>query len=916
MIPENIAKEHLLQAIKEIDEQGIRKGRQSSTYDLVYNDKLYPPKLVISIASRFANGVELNSSEFEGGKETSTFKFLEKEGFVIIPKNDPIRILIEKYKKHISTNRLKDEIYKWELTKNYNGRPNINALNFNEEIKNIKYGNLIYAMGSSVLHHLTKEKPEELRSLFKILFNEDIELIERVATFNKETLQIYRELGETLQHHQDERTISTYLTFYNSEKYTFYKSSYYKQYCNLLGIKEASVNEKYAHYLELINSLIVNYIKSDNELIKLVKNLIPEYYDGTNNMILAQDILYQMFDKAENVKFWRIGTTDGEGTSLWEEMKLNNRISIGWKETGNLNDYNIKNKDDVYKIFENFKYQSDNKTRSRKAGEMFNFYNKIKIGDVILAQNGQNILAIGKIVDEYFFDASSGFPHTKPVNWIVESPNLINKEGNLSTVCEIKNFDFIEKIEILLNGENSSKIAKPSIKLYKMKNNLNTILFGPPGTGKTFNTIIEAIKIIDPIFFEKNIDKYELLHKRFEELLYSDKENPKGQIAFCTFHQSFSYEDFIEGIKPLKPINNDSPIQYDVVPGIFKILCKKACNNESTKTFDSAYEDFKNDLIEKEFLELKTPTKGNPFKVRLNSNGNCACNPKTEVATEMTVTKSMISDYIFNGIITEWKPYLIPICNYIKDNYEFSKEEQHQSQKKFVLIIDEINRGNVSQIFGELITLIEENKRIGNEEQKEITLPYSKEKFGVPSNLYIIGTMNTADRSVEALDAALRRRFCFMEMPPKYDLKELQYDVFGFKAFEILQTINNRIEKLLDKDHAIGHSYFILKKEDNSKEMLQRSFYNKIIPLLQEYFFGDYGKIGLVLGEGFIQKKEWKKETNGFAKFDYANSNDYDEKDIYQIIDYQLNSTESIIINNIEMNFEKAIRLLMNFKIE
>ena len=139
----------------------------------------------------------------------------------------------------------------------------------------------------------------------------------------------------------------------------------------------------------------------------------------------------------------------------------------------------------------------------------------------------------------------------------------------------------------------------------------------------------------------------------------------------------------------------------------------------------------------------------------------------------------------------------------------------------------------MSQIFGELITLIEEDKRLGKDEALEVTLPYSKEKFGVPPNLYIIGTMNTADRSVEALDTALRRRFCFEEMPPLYELDGLKYKVSEYDASDILKTINTRIEKLIDKDHTIGHSYFL----NENNESIVEAFYKNIIPLLQEYFF-------------------------------------------------------------------------------
>jgi 5-methylcytosine-specific restriction endonuclease McrBC GTP-binding regulatory subunit McrB len=204
-------------------------------------------------------------------------------------------------------------------------------------------------------------------------------------------------------------------------------------------------------------------------------------------------------------------------------------------------------------------------------------------------------------------------------------------------------------------------------------------------------------------------------------------------------------------------------------------------------------------------------------------------------------------------------------------------EKSVKEEKKYVLIIDEINRGNVSQIFGELISLIEEDKRLGATEALEAILPYSKEKFGVPQNLYIIGTMNTADRSVEALDTALRRRFSFTEISPDFTALA-NYQVGNLQMADILTTINKRIEKLLDRDHQIGHSYLMV----NDLVSLKAVFRNKIIPLLQEYFFGDYGKIGLILGKGFVEKIEDKIT---FADFDYEDYSAYDERPVYKMTD-------------------------------
>ena len=191
----------------------------------------------------------------------------------------------------------------------------------------------------------------------------------------------------------------------------------------------------------------------------------------------------------------------------------------------------------------------------------------------------------------------------------------------------------------------------------------------------------------------------------------------------------------------------------------------------------------------------------------------------------------------------------------------------------------------MSSIFGELITLIEPSKRTGRPEALEVVLPYSKEQFTVPSNVYLIGTMNTADRSIESLDTALRRRFSFKEMMPNPKLIELEGKSKGvvddIDLVQLLQKMNERIEKLIDKDHKIGHSYFL---EVKSVKDLELTFKDKVIPLLEEYFFGDFGKIGLVLGSSFIIKE-------GITDFDFATFSDYDsqtEQDLRQRSVYKI----------------------------
>ena len=303
---------------------------------------------------------------------------------------------------------------------------------------------------------------------------------------------------------------------------------------------------------------------------------------------------------------------------------------------------------------------------------------------------------------------------------------------------------------------------------------LNSILYGPPGTGKTYNSILYSLGIAT-----KNEGIINRI-KNNTETISDEKINEfndlkkQGQIEFITFHQSYSYEDFVEGIRPTlatKDSEDNKDLKYTIHSGIFKKICERARNDKD---------------------------------------------------------------------------------------------------KNYVLIIDEINRGNISKIFGELITLLEPSKRLGETEELKIRLPYSGEEFGVPKNLYILGTMNTADRSIALLDIALRRRFNFIEMPPKYNLlKTINCKEGEINLQDLLKAINTRIEFLLDKDHLIGHSYFInIKTFEDLKEV----FRNSIMPLLQEYFYDDFEKIRVVLNidekdkDSFIIKKEIPQNFSGTLK--------------------------------------------------
>ena len=414
----------------------------------------------------------------------------------------------------------------------------------------------------------------------------------------------------------------------------------------------------------------------------------------------------------------------------------------------------------------------------------------------------------------------------------------------------------------------------------------NLILYGPPGTGKTYNTAIYAVAICDGKSIDELTD-YDAVMARYNEL------KAQHRVAFTTFHQSYGYEEFIEGIKPVVD-GNSSDVSYTIESGVFKKFCETAKvvqeddveytgkvwtvrNRAGDKDVSADFEEklYEDGVIKIEDINdhkrqcgfLNDMVPGDWIVLGRNYNINA-------IGVIIDEAPEDIEDGVFHyQRRVEWKATGLSVdCKAINRGKCFSNFAIAQSWMKvqdlqklidgdtkneqpYVFIVDEINRGNISKIFGELITLIENTKREGMPEAASAILPYSGESFSVPSNVYILGTMNTADRSIALMDTALRRRFQFVEMMPDADvLRAIGADKVKASDVELdvaamLEAINERISFLYDREHTIGHAFFTGLKDDPSVEKLASIFAKSVIPLLQEYFYEDYQKIQLVLGD-------------------------------------------------------------------
>lgn len=671
--------------------------------------------------------------------------------------------------------------------------------------------------------------------------------------------------------------------------------------------------------------------------------------------------------KSSKVSIFRCATS-----GRWSLMKDGSFISMSYLDTGKHSTI------DAWK-----KHDSSGKNSIRAWAK------SLKKDDYVIVISKNKYYGIAQILDDFAVDEESKYDYDghqvygRKVNYLHalekgEEHGFAGTHNNPATFSKVDqygfNLDLIlqyletnhpEALESFSNaldgnppvnnggGNSNSRHNQGSPKERKMDKNM--ILYGPPGTGKTYNTVNRALAIIE----DKDHRHYEGLEREPLKKEY-DRQVKNKQIFFSTFHQSMSYEDFVEGIKPTfndDKSSEESTLDYEIQAGIFKIACAHAAynsyklahekaSNKKDYSFDELYQSFldiaRSGIVSKDYIICRTLNNKEVEIFDVNRNLSIRARAKGSTADHVApLTKENIQKLYDRFESIEEIPNLTAVRETVEvgprttefyavfrklkefEAQEFSPEISEEKEdfveldpdeiiRKFesgvfteasrlygkttdpiILIVDEINRGNVSAIFGELITLLEDDKRKGEDNELNIILPYSKKEFYVPSNLFLIGTMNTADRSVEALDTALRRRFSFEEMMPDPTKVSKEFD--GIKLSEVLKVINERIELLVDRDHTIGHAYFMKVK---SIDDLAKVFNDKIVPLLQEYFYGDYGKIGLTLGKYFVDR-ETENSKKEFADFEYENSDDF------KTDTYKLNKVSS-------ENILKALKNILN----
>ncbi len=657
-----------------------------------------------------------------------------------------------------------EEKYKWEAVQHYKTHWDIEATDFAEMIENalklsanLLAGGMYYA--SKMICAFARFNPEKMRSLFSLLYNEDLLLVERLQPFRKGCEEILKEFRESSpenakanNHYQDLRALCVYLSFEYPEKYFLYKYKMYVGYRGLVGFSEASKEtdtevKKYDNFAIMCNA-VLNEIKKDKDLMEWQRKKVDssdKFYPDSAFHLLAQTIVYvnsevhevtkqdnssSVDDDVETKRYWIY--SPGENASNWDDCYLGGRMTIGWNEIGDLRSYNSK--DEMREAMK----EAIDPTRSFLMGAhaTWQFVHDMKPGDIVFAKKGMHtLIGRGIVKSEYRFEPGLG--NVRDVEWTHKGEWKHPGQAVMKTLTDVTAYtDYVAKLNAIFEGEMDSDIEEQEIVYppYEAEDFLkdvymdedsyeslvglirkkkNVILQGAPGVGKTFAA------------------------KRLAYSMMGFKDS--SRVMLVQFHQSYSYEDFIMGFRP-------SETGFELKKGAFYNFCKKA-----------------------------------------------------EIDSD--------NDYFF--------------------------------------IIDEINRGNMSKIFGELFMLIESDKR-----GSKLQLLYSDENFSVPQNVYIIGMMNTADRSLAMLDYALRRRFAFFDIKPAFDnegfreyRKNLGNDKFD-KLLDSVKQLNEAIAKddSLGEGFCIGHSYFCNLKDVTDQDLSSIVEY-ELIPLLKEYWFDEPSKV-------------------------------------------------------------------------
>lgn len=800
---------------------------------------------------------------------------------------------IDEYKKVFASHWKKEE-YKWIAVKWFQDNWDINATDFGEMFEratqktaNLLMSNMYFPKG--MIQEYIKLEPETVRSMFRNLFDENKELVIRIEQFQQQADNLKAKYTPNKNHYQNANSISTYLWLRYPEKYYIYKYSECKQVIKEVApsflLKKGSQNNISEAFI-LYNEISL-YLQKDEELKQMLNNVITkEHYSDSSLKILAGDLGFFISrgyeqNNIENIssdrQYWVYAP--GKNAVYWQEFYDDGIMAIGWDELNRLDLFS--NSDEIRAALQKT-YNKDGSCKNDKCA-IWDFVHNIKIGDVIYVKQGRNnILGRGIVESDYKFDESrSTFKNVRVIKWTHKGNWTLPDKIALKTLTNITSYKkYVEELDTLVNNneivkeQNNYWWLNANPKIWSFSNiavddEQNYTLYNDNGNKRrVFQYFIDAkpgdiivgyestpVKQIVALgIVSKEHDKENFYFKKTEQLTspidYKDLlDIPELQnMEYIKSSQGslfkLSVDEFntiIDLIRENNPVNTNPDIE-EYTADDFKTDVYTAAEN-----YDVLTQLLKN---KKNIILQGAPGVGKTFMAK-----RLAYSIMGEKNNDHIEMVQFHQNYSYEDFVMGYKPSGdgFELKNGIF--YQFCIKAANNPEQDYFFIIDEINRGNMSKIFGELLMLIEKDYR-GS--KNKITLAYNQKAFYVPENLYIIGMMNTADRSLAMIDYALRRRFSFVEVEPGFSsagflkYKQSLSDETFDALIEKIKELNNEIstDSSLGKGFCIGHSYFC-NQENCSESWLKSVVLYDILPMLQEYWFDETEKI-----------KKWENDLN------------------------------------------------------